>query len=94
MCIRDSCGGSAELSTLIEYVRGRDRARRYEGCMRINPLVPLIAPLAAGLAPGRTPNIMLDAAHRPDSMPVRVRRGANPTIPAGWLSHILFFTER
>jgi hypothetical protein len=25
---------------------------------------------------------------------VRVRRGANPTIPAGWLSHILFFTER
>jgi len=88
------CGGSAELSTLIEYVRERDRARRYEGCMRINPLVPLIAPLAAGLAPDRTPNMMLDAAHRPDSMPVRVRRGANPTIPAGWLSHILFFTER
>ncbi len=83
--------GAMHIGALLDVMRQRDRARRYGGCLPLQQLTPLIEPAAQQLAPDQPLAIALRAAHTPGDAPVRVPRGVQPTIPASWLGHIVFF---
>jgi hypothetical protein len=88
--------GEASTADLLAVFEREVTAGRYRGSFSLGSLLPVYRTLSVGLAPTRTPKIILSAAdgqlaRTKDERLVIVPRGKQPAVPPHWLTSAFVF---
>lgn len=84
--------GQSKEEVLAAALEAERAAGRLLGALDMTRILEVYRAHAAGLAPHRTPNVILSALDGPEDERVLVPRSARPHIPRGWLRSSFVFT--